>query len=161
MWKEVSAQLDALSSWHYKPKPAAPSLSVVADVAAVSMEDAQPATAQGVAGGESTMAPQEVYRAGKATAELGEVVTKAGLPVARQEMTREEKLRRRRRTKERTRKSGGDGKAVSKAAAARKETIAGLKKGGVKVINRKGEIVDMEGRKAVAAKPVSSGSYKL
>ncbi|POR37459.1 U3 small nucleolar ribonucleoprotein mpp10, partial [Tolypocladium paradoxum] len=64
MWRDVCARLDALSSWHYKPKPAAPSLCVVADVATVAMEDAQPATAQGVAGESSRMAPQEVYKAG-------------------------------------------------------------------------------------------------
>ncbi|KAB5511386.1 Mpp10 protein-domain-containing protein [Coniochaeta sp. 2T2.1] len=69
MWKDVCARLDALSSWHYKPKPAAPSLTVVADVATIAMEDAQPATAQGVHGGDSMIAPQEVYNPGKDTAE--------------------------------------------------------------------------------------------
>lgn len=163
MWTAVSAKLDALSSWHYKPKPAAPSLTVVADVATVSMEDAQPATAQGVSGGDHTLAPQEIYKAGKDTAEKGEVVAKSGLPVARQELSREEKTRRRRRQKERIRKAGGiDGqKTLTGKAQAQKEAMGNLKKGGVRVINKKGEVLDMEGNKAKAIKAASSGSFKL
>lgn len=161
MWKDISAKLDSLSSWHYKPKPAAPSLQVVADVATVAMEDAQPTTAQGVSGGESMIAPQEVYNPSKDTAEKGEVVAKSGLPVARQEMSREDKLRRRRREKERIRKAGGETSKISKKAQEKKDTMAELKKGGVKVINKKGEIMDMEGKKPQAAKAVTSGSFKL
>lgn len=161
MWKDVSARLDALSSWHYKPKPAAPSLTVVADVATITMEDAQPTTAQGVAGGESMIAPQEVYNPGKDTAEAGEVVAKSGLPVARQEMSREDKLRRRRREKERIRKTGGETFTISKKGQEKKDTMAELKKGGVKVINRKGEVLDMEGKKPQAAKVATSNSFKL
>ncbi|RYP05210.1 hypothetical protein DL765_009907 [Monosporascus sp. GIB2] len=172
MWRDVSAKLDALSSWHYRPKPAAPALTVVSDVATVSMEDAQPATAQGVTGGDTALAPQEIYAPGRETAEKGEVVAKSGLPVARQEMTREEKARRRRRQKERIRKAGGVGGAGVGAqpgagsggktrAQERKDTLGDLKKGGVKIINKKGEIVDMEGNKAKAGKAASSGSFKL
>ncbi|KAI1646286.1 Mpp10 protein [Daldinia loculata] len=163
MWKEVSASLDALTSWHYKPKPAAPSLTVVSDVATISMEDAQPTTSQGVSGGDHTLAPQEIYKAGKDTAEKGEVVAKSGLPVAKEEMSREDKVRRRRREKERIRKAGGleDKKPKSAKAQAQKQTLGDLKLGGVKVINKKGEIVDMEGNKAKAAKAASSSSFKL
>lgn len=161
MWKDVSARLDALSSWHYKPKPAAPSLTVVADVATVTMEDAQPTTAQGVAGGESMIAPQEVYNPSKDTAEAGEVVAKSGLPVARQEMSREDKLRRRRREKERIRKAGGETSKLSKKGQEKKDTMADLKKGGVKVINKKGEVLDMDGKKPQAAKVATSNTFKL
>ncbi|AEO64546.1 uncharacterized protein THITE_2110797 [Thermothielavioides terrestris NRRL 8126] len=164
MWKEISAKLDALSSWHYKPKPPAPTLTVVTDVATVAMEDAQPTTAQGVAGAQSMIAPQEVYAPGKDTAEKGEVVAKNGLPVAKQEMSREEKLRRRRREKERIRKAGGidANKPASKKAQAQRETMNDLKKGGVKVINRKGEVVGLDGKKVVEQKgPQNSGAFKL
>ncbi|KAM0303298.1 hypothetical protein ACHAPM_004093 [Fusarium culmorum] len=164
MWKDVCARLDSLSSWHYKPKPTAPSLSVVADVATIAMEDAQPTTAQGVTGESSRMAPQEVYKAGSTeNAANGEVVTKAGLPVARQEMSREDKARRRRREKERVRKAGGvdGGKVVSKRAKMQRDTVADLKKGNVKVINRKGEITDVDGNKAKNVKLASGGNYKL
>lgn len=165
MWKGVCSRLDALSSWHYKPRPVEPALSVVADTATVSMEDAQPSTAQGVSGNgaASRMAPQEVYAAGPSTAAArGEVVSRSGLPVARQEMSREDKQRRRRREKERVRKAGGAGRpALSGRARMERDTVADLKKGGVKVINRKGEVTDVEGNKVKAAKTASSGSYKL
>ncbi|KAL0942629.1 U3 small nucleolar ribonucleoprotein MPP10 [Colletotrichum truncatum] len=163
MWKDLSARLDSLSSWHYKPKPAAPSLTVVSDAATISMEDAQPTTAQGVSGGQSMIAPQEVYKAGKDTAEKGEVVAKNGLPVAKQEMSREDKLRRRRREKERIRKAGGTDakKPLGKKAQMQKDTLADLKKGGVKVINRKGEVVDVDGNKAKAEAKATSSSFKL
>ncbi|ODA83136.1 hypothetical protein RJ55_01646 [Drechmeria coniospora] len=176
MWRAVCARLDALSSWHYKPKHVAPSLSVVADVATVAIEDAQPSTAQGVAGESSRMAPQEIYKAGAESTAKGEIVTRAGLPLARQELSREERTRRRRRHKERVRKAGGSttpaaaaNAAGSKAAAGKgspratsqRETMAELRKGGVKVINRKGEITDVDGNKAKATQAVSSGSYKL
>lgn len=166
MWTDVSARLDALSSWHYKPKPAAPSLTVVADVATITMEDAQPTTAQGVTGGESMIAPQEVYNPTEKDKDNkdkdnSEVVAKSGLPVARQEMSREDKLRRRRREKERIRKAGGETTKISKKGQEKKDTIAELKKGGVKVINRKGEVLDMEGKKPQAAKVATSNNFKL
>ncbi|OAQ65794.1 U3 small nucleolar ribonucleoprotein mpp10 [Pochonia chlamydosporia 170] len=167
LWKDVSARLDALSSWHYKPKPAAPQLSVVSDIATVAMEDAQPTTAQGVTGESSRMAPQEVYKAGadKDSVAKGEVVTRAGLPIARQEMSREDRTRRRRRHKERVRKAGGadaqNDKKLGTRAKMQRDTMAELKKGGVKVINRKGEITDVDGNKAKAKKAVTSGSFKL
>lgn len=179
MWQEVSAKLDALSSWHYKPRPAAPTLTVVADVGTVAMEDAQPATAQGVSGGASMLAPQEVYKPGTAPqSQDKDVVTvaKSGLPVARDEMTREDKARRRRRNKERIRKSGsgmpaaeageadkteaGDAGKKSKAAE-RQDTLAALKKGGVKVIGRRGEIEDLDGNKAQTGRAVAPGNFKL
>lgn len=110
------------------------------------------------------MAPQEVYAPGKDTAEHGEVVAKSGLPVARQEMTREDKLRRRRRDKERIRKAGGldATKSLSKKAQSERETMNDLKKGGVKVINRKGEVMGLDGKKiAEKTSAHTSGSLKL
>ncbi|KAK1715672.1 U3 small nucleolar ribonucleoprotein complex, subunit Mpp10 [Colletotrichum lupini] len=163
MWRDLSAKLDSLSNWHYKPKAAAPSLTVVSDAATIAMEDAQPATAQGVSGGQSMIAPQEVYKAGRETAEKGEVVLgKSGLPMAREEMSREDKVRRRRREKERIRKAGGtDKKPLGKKAQMQKDTMADLKKGGVKVINRKGEVVGLDGNKAKAEVKATSSSFKL
>ena len=167
LWKEVSTKLDALSSWSYKPKPAAPSLTIVGDVATISMEDAQPTTAAGVSGGESMLAPQEIYKAGKKkeNIEKGEIVPKNGAPVAREEMTREEKLRRRRREKERIKKRGGDEinqRPQSKKTQQNRETLGELKKGGVKVIDRKGNVRDVDGNKVQAvAAPNGAGGFKL
>ena len=181
MWRDVCGKLDALSSWHYRPKPAAPTLTVVSDVATVAMEDAQPTTAQGVAGGDAALAPQEIYAPGRDTAEKGEVVpAKSGLPLAKQELSREDKARMRRRQKERIRKAGGldggagkgtgagaqGGKATAGAggktrAQQQKDTLGDLRKGGVKVINKKGEVLDMEGNKAKATRAATSGGFKL
>jgi U3 small nucleolar RNA-associated protein MPP10 len=168
LWKDVSAKLDSLSSWHYKPKPAAASLTVVADVATITMEDAQPSTASGMAGADSMLAPQEIYKAGKEkeSIEKGEVVPKSGAPVARQEMTREEKLRRRRREKERIKKSGGGqvngGKVEGKKAKEKREVVGELKRGGVKVIGKRGDVRDVDGNKVVAAAALNgAGGFKL
>lgn len=167
MWAGVSAKLDALSSWHYKPKPPSASINVVADVPTISMEDARPA-AGGEVGGESMLAPQEVYKAGEARNKKEEVVTGSGLPVGREEMTRDEKTRRRRREKERIRKAGGllpakGGKEVGKKTKEKQGIFGDLKKGGVRIIGKKGEIKDVEG-KAVKGQLVAgrgAGGYKL
>ncbi|KHJ33799.1 putative u3 small nucleolar ribonucleoprotein mpp10 [Erysiphe necator] len=108
LWKGLSAKLDTLSSWHFKPKPPAPSLTIVSDIATITMEDAQPTTGSGITGSESMLAPQEIYKAGKDKDSIGkdDVVPRSGLPIARQEMTREQKLRRRRRAKEKISKRG-------------------------------------------------------
>lgn len=163
MWKSVSGKLDALSSWHYKPKPAAPSLEVRVDAPAIEMEDARP-TAGGEAAGASMLAPQEVYRPGgeKVTTEI---VTKAGLPVAREEMTREQKLRRRRREKERIKKSGlnnsGKVNGESKKRKEKKDMLGSLKRGGVKVIGKKGELRDVEGKEVKDRARTGGSSFKL
>lgn len=168
MWKDVSAKLDALSSWHYKPKPPSASISVVADVPAISMEDARPA-AGGDVGGASMLAPQEVYKPGEERRNREEVLKKgSGLPVGREEMTRDEKVRRRRREKERIRKAGGLAPAKGseggrKKADQKKGLIEDLKKGGVGVIGKKGEIKSVEGKpvRGHVAVGRGAGGYKL
>ena len=167
MWKDISAKLDALSSWHYRPKPPSASINVVADVPTISMEDARP-TVGGAMGGESMLAPQEVYKPGEGKADKTEVLRKgSGLPVGREEMTRDEKVRRRRREKERIRKAGGlvpaQGAENGGKRAEKKGVVGDLKKGGVKVIGKKGEIRDVEGRavKGHVAGRKGAGRYKL
>ena len=167
MWKDVSAKLDALSSWHYKPKPPSASINVIVDVPTISMEDARP-SGGGDANGESMLAPQEVYRAGEARNKKEEVVTGSGLPIGREELTRDEKTRRRRREKERIRKAGGlslakRGKEVGKETKEKQNIVGDLKKGGVRVIGKKGELKDIEGKtltdKGAAGR--GGGGYKL
>ncbi|KAK7509499.1 U3 small nucleolar ribonucleoprotein complex, subunit Mpp10 [Phyllosticta citriasiana] len=166
LWRDVSAKLDALSSWHHKPKPATASLEIRTDAPTISMEDAR-LSAGGDIGGSTALAPQEVYAPGEERVQ-GEVVTKGGMPVAREEMTREEKLRRRRRDKERAKKAGSAGaqgakKNESKSAKDRREVVSNLKKGGVKVIGRKGEMTDVEGKKVKEAQQGARGvgGFKL
>ncbi|KAI9778790.1 MAG: U3 snoRNP protein [Geoglossum umbratile] len=168
LWADISGKLDSLSSWHYKPKPAQPSVNIVADVPTITMEEAQPTAAGGSAGdlgGSSMLAPQEVYTPGKATIGAGEVATKSKAPVAKSEMSREQKLRRRRREKERLKKQiasqAGNGKEmVSKKVKARKDVVGDLKRGGVKVIGKGGEVRDVDG-KAVKGPGVLKGAGGL
>ena len=167
LWKEVSAKLDALSSWHYKPKLPSAEVNVVADVPTVTMEDARPAGVGGDVGGESMLAPQEIYKAGESRDKAKEITTRGGLPVGREEMTRDEKLRRRRREKERIRKSGQGigakkGEVNGKKAEDKRNVIHDLKKGGVKFIGKKGELRDVEGHSVQAQRPGKGASgYKL
>ncbi|KAF2840558.1 Mpp10 protein [Patellaria atrata CBS 101060] len=160
LWKEVSAKLDSLSSWHYRPKTVTPSLEIRTDAPTIMIEDARP-TIGGEVGNASMLAPQELYKPGTEKVN-GEVVTKGGMPIAREELSREEKLRRRRREKQRVKKAGGlQGKPVSKKVEERINIIGDLKKGGVKVIGKKGEIRDIEGKMAKhGPKSVGSG-FKL
>lgn len=165
LWKSLSVKLDSLSSSHFKPKPAAPNLEIRVDAPAIEMEDARP-TAGGDVASASMLAPQEVYKPGDEKSKT-EVVTKSGMPFAREEMSREEKLRRRRRAKEKSKKAGLNtpkDKAVEKKESkktGKKQLIGDLKKGGVQVIGRKGALTDVEGKEVKDADRKGTGSYKL
>ena len=160
MWKDVCGKLDALSSWHYKPKPAAPNLDIRVDAATITIEDARPSTGGEVA--TNMLAPQEIYASGEAK-DKSEIVTKGGLPIAREELSREEKLRRRRREKERIKKSGGDtNKKESQRTKEQKNVVDSLKKGGVKIIDRKGDIKTIDGKTPkVTGVKKGGASFKL
>ena len=173
LWKDVSAKLDALTSWHYKPAPPNASINIVTNVPTVNMEDARP-TAGGEAAGTSMLAPQEVYRAGEATDKKAEIMPKGGAAVRRDEMSKEDKRRRRRREKERIRKAGGvvertDQKAKitstivkSKKAKEQDAVLGQLKKGGVRVIGRRGDLQDVEGKEVKDKSTIKgAGAYKL
>ena len=191
LWRDVSGKLDALSSWHYRPKPADVSVSVVSDAPRVVVEDARPAGV-GIGGEESGLAPQEVYRVGEGVkvkrkkggreggegegdGRLGEddiVVTSGGGVVGREELSREQKLRRRRRDKERARKREKDAPPATLGAGARagteeakkktkqparsgkvkgreqKNILDELKRGDVKVIGKGGELRGVQGQAA-------------
>ena len=165
LWAELSAKLDALSSWHYRPKPPSANISVVAHVPAISVEDAQP-TADAIAAA-SRLAPQELYKAGEGVNKRQEIVTKRGDVMGRAEISRAGKRRMRRREKERIRKAGGgiDGKRKSMEGnreKQRNEVMGHLKRGGVTVIGRKGEVEDIEGTKTRGKRTIKRGSgYKL
>lgn len=165
LWNKVRSDLDSLSSWHFRPKAPAPSLDIRVDAPAISMEDARP-SAGGEVAGASQLAPQEIYKAGEATSGKEEVAGKSGLPAAREEMSREDRKRRRRREKERIKKANGNGEVGGKDGGRKKAERTGvvdeLKRGGVKVIGKKGGITDAEGREArTATAQVGGGQYKL
>ncbi|KAI4140437.1 MAG: hypothetical protein L6R39_005797 [Caloplaca ligustica] len=169
LWADISTNLDSLSNWHYKPKPPQANVTIVSDVPKVSMEDARPSAGEGMGAEESMLAPQEVYRPGEERSrehKQREVVLKSGAPVARDEMRREEKLRRRRREKERIKKKGGslvpkEATAKAQKAAERKGVVGDLKRAGVKVIGKKGQLVDVEGKGIKGAKGTRKGGGSL
>jgi U3 small nucleolar RNA-associated protein MPP10 len=165
MWKSICGKLDSLSSSHFKPKPATANLEIRVDAPAIEMEDARP-TAGGDVAGASMLAPQELYRLGEdIDAPKTEIVTKGGQPVAREEMTREQKLRRRRREKERIKKAGlhqpekESGK--TKKNSDKKQLLGDLRKGRVQIIGKKGQITDVEGKEVKEGVRMGAGSYKL
>ncbi|KAF3034937.1 U3 snoRNP protein [Didymella keratinophila] len=169
LWKTLSAKLDSLSSDHFKPKPAAPNLEIRVDAPAIEMEDARP-TAGGDVAGASMLAPQDIYKPGDEE-NKAEIVTKSGMPLSREELSREEKSSRRRREKERSKKAGlnkprrtEEEKKAKKGKDGRgdkKGLVNELKKGGVQVIGRKGKITDVEGKDVKEAARRGAGSYKL
>ncbi|KAL8728965.1 MAG: hypothetical protein Q9166_005060 [cf. Caloplaca sp. 2 TL-2023] len=172
LWADISAKLDSLSNWHFKPRPPQANITVVSDVPKISMEDARPSAAEGMGPETSMLAPQEVYRPGEDRSKeekQKEVVLKSGVPVARAEMGREEKSRRRRREKERIKKRGGSvvppaaATANVKKRAERKGVVGNLKRGGVRVIGKKGELLDVEGKAVQGSKGANKvgGNFKL
>ncbi|TGZ83894.1 Mpp10 protein [Ascodesmis nigricans] len=174
MWADLSRSLDALTNWHYTPKPAAPSLSIVADAPAISMEEAQPSAAAGGADANiSMLAPQEIYKPGhdKAILPAGEnnggreIVGKSGIPISTKEMTSEERKRRRQREKSKIKKqnamngvSRGEVKEGSK-----KDVVDTLRKGGAKVIGKGGEMRTVDGKvvKEGSDRKKEGSHYKL
>jgi U3 small nucleolar RNA-associated protein MPP10 len=156
LWFDVSRKLDALTNWHFTPKPAKPSLAIVSDVAAISMEEAQPsAAAGGVAANVSMLAPQEIYKPGadKARLPIGEgggreIVGKSGAPISTREMTSDEKKRRRRREKEKIRKrNAAEGVTRGEVkAGSKKDIVDTLKRGNVAVIGKDGAKSTVDGK---------------
>ena len=166
LWKEVSYQLDLLSNLHFKPKRLDMEVRTVEDKPKISMEDARP-SGEGIGIEESMLAPQEVYKAGDAKRE-GEVTRKSGASASKEEMSREEKLRRRRREKERIKKGKANAVEVKKLGAPGKKgkreekqgILEELRKGNVKVIDKKGEKRKL-GKERDPGREVSSSALKL
>jgi U3 small nucleolar RNA-associated protein MPP10 len=148
LWNDIRSQLDTLSNWHYRPKAPGVNINVVQDVDTIMMEDARPSGAAGAGASGGMLAPQEIYAPGDDGRNRGEVVLPGGVAVAKDEMTREAKLRRRKREKQKLKKSG---RLVSKpegAAAKQQKVVTDLKKGDVKVIGKEGHLTDIHGQAA-------------
>jgi U3 small nucleolar RNA-associated protein MPP10 len=173
LWAEIRGELDSLTSWSYRPSIPTANVNVISDVSTITMEDAQPSTA-GEIGGASMLAPQEVYKPG--SDEQGnkkEVTLKSGAVVNKDELSRDEKKRRRRREKERGRKrldgtksnetsSGAPEKGRNKKREERDGIVKDLKRGGVKVIGKKGELRDVMGAIVKSkAGPSGAANFKL
>ena len=143
LWSDLSRKLDTLSSWTYTPKAPKPSISIVANTAAIAMEEAQP-TAMAT---ESALAPQEVYN--PKAEDKREVVGHSGLPVAKSEMSREERKRERRKHKAKKAKILQERDEQQKVRAQKQGSKADimqtLKKGNVTIIDKKGAKRDIAG----------------
>ncbi|RMZ84290.1 hypothetical protein DV738_g735, partial [Chaetothyriales sp. CBS 135597] len=168
LWKEVSYQLDLLSNLHFKPKRAELEVKTVEDKPTISMEDARPVGEVG----ESMLAPQEVYKPGDQGRKEGEVLRKGSSNVVnKEEMTKEEKIRRRRREKERLKKQkqqstttagvGSRGQAKKSKQEEKKGILEELKRGNVKVIDKKGDLQSLGKKRGAESGPVSSSALKL
>ncbi|KAL4899177.1 hypothetical protein BDW74DRAFT_119317 [Aspergillus multicolor] len=144
LWKEISSQLDTLSNWHYKPKAPQASINVVTDVATITMEDAQPTTG-GAVRTSTTLAPQEIYTPGETSRAPGEVVMRNGVPVTKEELTREEKAKLRRRQKKLGHGSSDGSKQRSGKAVEKQQIVSDLKKAGVRLIGKEGDVTDING----------------
>lgn len=144
LWTSLSRKLDTLSSWTYTPKAPKPTISIVANTAAITMEDAQP-TAMAT---ESALAPQEVYR--PEAESKREVVGHSGLPVSKSEMSREERKRERRKHKAKKAKILKEREDIQKVRAQKEgskaQIMETLKKGNVTIIDKKGDKRDMSGK---------------
>lgn len=170
LFLDVSRKLDALTSWHFTPKPPKPSISIVADAPAISIEEARPTAAAGgsLTANSSMLAPQEVYapQKDKAVLPIGEgggreIVGKSGAPVSTREMTRDQKQRRRRKEKLKIKKKnirdGNQGGEVKEGS--KKDVIDKLRRGGVQVIGKGGETRDIDGHVVNGAKGGSKSNF--
>ena len=121
LWKSLSHQLDSLTSWRFIPAPEIVE-RVVTNIPTIDMEDARPDGELST----TMLAPQEVY---KPEPKKGEIVV-GGLPVARVEMSREQKVKARKRQGKNREK-----KKLPAPEGSKKDIINTLKKGGVKIIS--------------------------
>ncbi|KAL6236330.1 hypothetical protein BDW75DRAFT_229538 [Aspergillus navahoensis] len=159
LWKEISSQLDTLSNWHYTPRAPQASINVVTDVATITMEDAQP-TAGGAVRASATLAPQEIYAPSESTRTAGEIVMRNGVPVTKEEMTREDKAKLRRRQKKTGQASADPFKQRSGKAIEKQQIVSNLKKAGVKLIGKEGEVTDINGSK-IAGMSDKNGAHSM
>ena len=140
LFNNISYKLDVLSSAHFVPRPAKKSLEVRVETAAITMEDAQPLSMSSA----STLAPQEVYKSGKADNE-NEIRLKNGTVMSRDELTREDKNRLRRSVKRKRAKNMS--KLPSKKKSKKDDVIETLARAkNITVINKAGEKHDVKGK---------------
>ena len=156
LWKEISSQLDTLSNWHYKPKTPQANINVITDAATITMEEARPSVS-GAVNESAALAPQEIYKPGNDGKGTGEVILKTGASVAKDEMTREDKAKMRRKQKKQKKASAGHSNQPLGKTVEKQQVVSDLKKGGVKVIGKQGEVTDIHGSKVDATGMKNSG----
>ncbi|AAS51258.1 ACR031Wp [Eremothecium gossypii ATCC 10895] len=141
LYKDLVYKLDALSSASFIPKPPQKSLEVRVQGATISMEDAQPLTMSSA----STLAPQEIYAAGKAE-NSDEIALKNGVVMARAELTREDKQRLRRANKRKRAHQLANKSQQLQKKSKKADVIDTLSRAkNVTIIDKKGEQRDVKG----------------
>ncbi|KAJ5081418.1 U3 small nucleolar ribonucleoprotein Mpp10 [Penicillium alfredii] len=161
LWQDISSQLDTLSNWHYKPKAPQASINVVTDTPTIMMEEARP-TAGSAAGGAAALAPQEVYTPGDDGRVAGELVLRSGAAMSKEEMSREEKARLRRQNKKNQKKANAEPtRQLPGKTADKQQIVSDLKKGGVKVVGKDGQMTDVNGGKVGAGARSTADTLKL
>ncbi|AGO11291.1 AaceriACR031Wp [[Ashbya] aceris (nom. inval.)] len=141
LYKDLVYKLDALSSASFIPKPPQKSLEVRVQAATISMEDAQPLTMSSA----STLAPQEIYAAGKAE-NSAEIALKNGVVMARAELTREDKQRLRRANKRKRAHQNANKSQQLQKKSKKADVIDTLSRAkNVTIIDKKGEQRDVKG----------------
>lgn len=150
-------KLDALSSSHFVPRPAKQSLEVKVESAAIAMEDAQPLTMTTA----STLAPQEVYKVGKAEKDT-EIRLKDGTVMSKEELSREDKTRLRRAAKRKRSKALQNKSQQPQKKSKKSDVIDTLSKAkNVTVIDNKGQKSDVGGKALKDKKSQQADFIKL
>ncbi|KAK2750640.1 U3 snoRNP protein [Myotisia sp. PD_48] len=161
LWNEISSQLDTLSNWHFKPRKPQAEINVITNADTIFMEDAQPTTNAdaGVSGG---LAPHEIYNLAERKTP-GEIKLKSGTTLAKEEVSREAKLRHRRREKQKQKKREAQtgAKKEGTPSSDKQQVVSNLKKAGVKVIGKGGALTDVQGNKITESKSQTRDILKL
>jgi len=161
LWSEIRSNLDSLSNYTMRPKAPTTNLEIRTDVSVSKIEDARPAISTstgGEMGGVETamLAPGEIYRSGTNIDKKSGEIAQGRQIVSKEERDREESKRSRKRAKERLKKrreneegqkiaDGVSNKPTSKSKG-EEDVKKTLKKAGVGIIGKKGELTDVDGR---------------